>query len=172
MNYFFDCEFYEDGKIIDLISIGMVDEYGQTFYAISTEFDAVRAATNPWLVENVLSKLPARTEHDLIYMSREQIRDGILAFVEDDMHPKFWSYFADYDWICVCQLFGKMIDLPDHFPQFCLDMKQLQDELGVKRSELPKSNPALQHDALEDALWHKRVHDFLQTRKKTGEYRA
>ena len=37
--YFYDCEFIEDGRVIDLVSIGVVDENGREFYAISTEFD-------------------------------------------------------------------------------------------------------------------------------------
>ena len=40
--YFYDCEFIEDGRVIDLVSIGVVDEYGREFYAVSTEFDATR----------------------------------------------------------------------------------------------------------------------------------
>ena len=37
--YFYDCEFIEDGRSVDLVSIGVVDEYGREFYAVSTEFD-------------------------------------------------------------------------------------------------------------------------------------
>ena len=37
--YFYDCEFIEDGRTIELISIGVVAEDGREFYAVSTEFD-------------------------------------------------------------------------------------------------------------------------------------
>ena len=57
--YFYDCEFIEDGRIIDLVSIGVVDENGREFYAISTEFDD-RAAV-PWVRRNVLDRLPSPT---------------------------------------------------------------------------------------------------------------
>ena len=50
--YFYDCEFIEDGRTIDLVSIGVVDEHGREFYAVSTEFDD-RAAV-PWVRRNVL----------------------------------------------------------------------------------------------------------------------
>src|SRR3954452_23658432 len=36
--YFYDTEFIEDGTTIDLVSIGVVDETGREFYAVSTEF--------------------------------------------------------------------------------------------------------------------------------------
>ena len=43
VRYFYDCEFIEDGQTIDLVSIGVVDENGREFYAVSTEFDPSRA---------------------------------------------------------------------------------------------------------------------------------
>ena len=39
MRYFYDTEFIDNGRIIDLISIGVVAEDGREFYAVSTEFD-------------------------------------------------------------------------------------------------------------------------------------
>src|ERR1700761_9600825 len=56
--YFYDCEFIEDGRTVDLVSIGVVDEFGRDFYAVSTEFDDSRAV--PWVRRNVLDKLPSR----------------------------------------------------------------------------------------------------------------
>ncbi len=55
--YFYDCEFIEDGRTIDLVSIGVVDEHGREYYAVSTEFDGSRAL--PWVRRNVLDKLPS-----------------------------------------------------------------------------------------------------------------
>ena len=39
MRYFYDTEFIDNGRIIDLISIGVVADDGREFYAVSTEFD-------------------------------------------------------------------------------------------------------------------------------------
>ena len=39
VRFFYDCEFIEDGTTIELVSIGVVDEDGREFYAVSTEFD-------------------------------------------------------------------------------------------------------------------------------------
>ena len=57
MRFFYDCEFIEDGVTIDLVSIGVVDEEGREFYAVSTEFDPERAG--PWVRQNVLNQLPS-----------------------------------------------------------------------------------------------------------------
>jgi hypothetical protein len=42
--------------------------------------------------------------------------------------PEFYAYYADYDWVVFCSLFGRMIDLPPGFPMYCRDLKQLLDE--------------------------------------------
>jgi len=49
--YFYDTEFIEDGTTIELVSIGVVDEAGREFYAVSTQFDPSRAI--PWVRDNV-----------------------------------------------------------------------------------------------------------------------
>ena len=56
VRYFYDTEFIDNGRIIELISIGVVAEDGREYYAISTEFDPERAGR--WVRANVLPKLP------------------------------------------------------------------------------------------------------------------
>ena len=57
MRYFYDTEFIDDGRTIELISIGVVAEDGREYYAVSTEFDPDRAGS--WVRKNVLPKLPS-----------------------------------------------------------------------------------------------------------------
>jgi hypothetical protein len=42
--------------------------------------------------------------------------------------PEFYAYYADYDWVAFCSLFGSMIQLPKGFPMYCKDLKQTLDE--------------------------------------------
>lgn len=144
MQYFFDTEFIEDGKTIDLVSIGMVCSDGREYYAISTEFDSTKA--DGWVKRNVLDKLESDPHY---YKPRNQIRDEILDFVDEK--PEFWAYYADYDWVVFCQLFGRMIDLPKHFPMFCMDLKQLLFMLD--NPKVPKLDEDVAHNALTDAKW-------------------
>lgn len=58
MRFWFDTEFIEDGRTIDLVSIGMVSEDGRKFYAEPAECDLSRAS--PWVVTNVLPQLHGR----------------------------------------------------------------------------------------------------------------
>lgn len=142
MRIFFDTEFLEDGKTIDLISIGLVREDGKTLYCISSEFDETKA--NDWVKKNVLAKLENK-----LRMPRFAIAAAILDFVGEK--PEFWAYYSDYDWVALCQLYGTMMDLPKGWPMFCLDLKQLLFAQGNPR--VPKLAKEHSHDALGDALW-------------------
>jgi hypothetical protein len=163
MKYFLDTEFIEDGRTIDLISIGIAAEDGRTYYAISYEFDPSKAGD--WVRENVLRKLPCRLEVPGTkppaagpeWKSRREIRDDIRAFI-GDVAPEFWGYFADYDWVVFCWLFGRMEDLPEGFPMYCRDIKQVMESLGLEELPLPKEG---EHNALADAIWNKQAFDWL-----------
>lgn len=41
---------------------------------------------------------------------------------------EFYGYFCDYDWVVFCSLFGTMDKLPNGFPYYCHDLKQMLDE--------------------------------------------
>jgi len=145
--YFYDCEFIEDGRLIDLVSIGVVDEHGREFYAVSTQFDDSRAL--PWVRRNVLDKLPSPA--DKAWRSRERIRDDLYAFLTEPLGPgdeiELWAWFAAYDHVALAQLWGAMPALPREIPRFTKDLRQLWDDLG--RPALPTATG--RHDALVDA---------------------
>lgn len=148
MRFFFDWEFHEDGAVILPISLGMVSEDGRELY-IELQFD--EAVINPWVRENVLPHLSWDPKDRY---TREQTRDALLAFVGDlpeGQKHEFWAYFADYDWVCLAQLFGPMVDLPKHFPMFCMDIKQ--EHVRYPHVAKPKK-PANAHNALADAKWN------------------
>lgn len=144
MKYFLDTEFAESRDSIKLISLAIVAEDGRELYVTSRDF--TEADCNEWVRANVLPNLhppgcpcPGPIERDLI-------GDCVREFVGKDAEPEFWGYYADYDWVVFCWLFGAMIDLPKGWPMYCRDLKQLADSLGNPR--LPKSEL---HNALEDA---------------------
>lgn len=154
--YFYDCEFVEDGRIIDLVSIGVVDERGREFYAVSTEFDPSRAL--PWVRRNVLDRLPSPA--DPAWRSRAAIRDELYAFLVAPLPPdeemELWAWYAAYDHVALAQLWGAMPALPRQIPRFTKDLRQRWDDLG--RPPLPRAESP-RHDALVDARhnlarWH------------------
>lgn len=157
MRYYIDTEFIESGPYtpIELISIGMVCEDGREMYAISKEFNPLNASD--WVHHNVISQLEENIHRDTL----EDIGFKILDFVNPwDIKPEFWGYYADYDWVVFCQIFGTMMDLPKGFPMYCRDIKQLCDGLGNPKLPEQKSG---EHNALADARWNKVAHEFLIT---------
>jgi 3' exoribonuclease, RNase T-like len=163
MKYFLDTEFIEDGKTIDLISIGIACEDGREFYRCSTECGLTKA--DDWVRQNVLVHLPRYS--DAAWANRATIKAQLIEFIHDDMmygtNVQFWAYYADYDWIALCQLFGRMIDLPSRMPMYCNDIKQMYESLGGKEKvgHLKPPDPVDAHDALSDAKWNKQFYDAL-----------
>lgn len=118
-------------------------------------------------------------------------RRGGLDFTKHEATPEFYAYFADYDWVVFCWLFGKMMDLPNGFPMYCKDLKQILDDKvnllwhkNKQRSEFlnaeeryktfeyalsdfktrydyPIQDSSKSHNAIEDARWNKELFDFL-----------
>jgi hypothetical protein len=172
LKYWMDTEFIEDGKTIDLISIALVCEDGREFYAENLDCDLSKA--NDWVKENVIAHLwrtnkgeNRRTGNVFTRAggsgsleSHEAITRDVRIFCDPVQYgkPEFWGYYADYDWVVFCQLFGRMIDLPEGFPMYCRDIKQMCDDLG--NPELPKQDTT-EHHALADARWNKQAWEFL-----------
>lgn len=139
MKIYFDTEFIEDGRTIDLLSIGLVREDGANYYAEPAETDRSRASD--WVAENVLPHLAGPVK------PRATIAAEIVEFAGDK--PEFWAWYADYDWVALCQLFGTMMDLPDGWPMYCRDFKQVVDDCR----HYVEPQTGIEHNALADALW-------------------
>jgi hypothetical protein len=142
VKYWLDTEFIARPYTIDLISIGLVAEDGREFYAESSEVDWSKASL--WTLQNVRPQLDGKG------MARVDIGYAVREFTDGDEHPVFWGYFPAYDWVAFNWLFGHMDELPFHYPQLCLDIKQWAIELGDP--ELPQQAGA-RHHALLDARW-------------------
>jgi hypothetical protein len=107
--------------------------------------------------------------------------DEFYSAIRNDRYsitPEFYAYFADYDWVVFCWLFGKMNNLPKGFPQYCKDLKQSFDEKQAfisdvtrynpkyigslkKHVSCPIQDPSKSHNAIEDARWNKEFFNFL-----------
>lgn len=193
MKYFLDTEFIEGfhkplfGKrrhFIDLISIGIVCEDGREYYAISNEYNPKDA--DGWVIEHVIIPMYRQTVHGdarnhvnalnfhkSFGKSNKQIADEIRLFFgcyEDSLfwrappRIKMYAYYADYDWVLLCSLFGRMIDLPKGFPMYCCDLKQRFDEEFTEEIKKDQRYPAQkdEHNALADARWNKELHAFME----------
>jgi hypothetical protein len=201
---------------IELISIGITRDDGKAYYAICNEFDVNAAWDNDWLRENVLEDIHKDLYYKQVTKtisnkftkdrftillerfgkSKEQIADEIAEFtgceyendqlVCKDPNIEFYGYYADYDWVVFCWLFGRMIDLPKGYPMYCKDLKQYLDDYVSKlkmkyintnksmsfedklawvkqQSFYPKNKG--EHNALADARFNKRLWRHLKSLK-------
>lgn len=186
--YFLDTEFIEDGATIDLISIGIVSEDGRSLYLQNTECEYGKASDWVWrnvfpylshfnmagrrscsehresydsgLGTRITTSCGDSAENPCPWAERMEIKSQVLTFCDIEQYgePEFWGYYAAYDWVAFCQLFGSMVNLPKGFPMYCRDVKQLADQLGGIR--IPKP-PVTIHNALSDAGWTKFAYEFL-----------
>lgn len=203
---------------IDLISIGIVCEDGREYYAMNRDLNLKYAKKDKWLKENVLDKLPEKTplypphgspriyQESMRWLPLQQIKEEIIHFVGGipdwdesgdfirytNGEPEFYGYYSDYDWVAFCWIFGRMIDLPNGFPMYCVDLKQMLDDklskkyislnesLGVNSSldreltiseklryiktmdSYPKLSSKAEHNALYDAQFNRGLHEFIE----------
>jgi hypothetical protein len=145
---FFDTEFIDDGKTVDLVSIGLVRADGAEYYAEPAECD--RAKGCEWVQKNVISQLTGPVK------PRSTIADEIRHFCGEN--PEFWAYYAAYDWLALCQLYGRMLDTPFGWPHFVNDIQSLRYWKGGI-AKLPQVEA--EHHALHDARWNKQFFDHI-----------
>lgn len=189
MKLFYDCEFLEDGHTVELISIGMVAEDGRELYAVNEgiEQDPLysRICKHQWLMENVVPHLPLSTGStgtqkghgrlttsssycgffnlDMasnIVMPRRMIRNAVRNFIQATPDPELWAWYAAYDHVALCQLWGPMAHLPKGVPMFTCDLKQEAMRLG--NPEMPKQAEG-EHNALADARHNRVMSEFLDS---------
>lgn len=178
MRIFYDTEFLEDGRTIDLISIGMVADDGRELYLISRDAPLQRIAVHEWLMDNVVPSLPlALDECGLLSWNtlhpdwqRVTNRAGIARlvgeFIQATPEPELWAWYGAYDHVALAQLWGPMIQLPNDVPMWTNDLKQECVRLGDPR--MPKQDGGV-HNALADARHVKVMFDHLDGPADTNQ---
>lgn len=171
MRFYYDTEFVERGPQlpIQLISIGMIREDGQSLYLINADCLS-NVARHPWLSVNVFPHLPAKgavnailewdTEHEDFprVMTFDVIGPRVLEFLREVDDVELWGYYSAYDHVVLCQLFGAMSDLPAGIPMYTNDLMQEWARLGAPDIKAPQYD---QHHALADAVWNRDLHQRM-----------
>lgn len=168
---FYDTEFREDGHTIDLLSIGLVRETGEYYYAVVSDADWEAVRKDRWLLENVWPGMPVsglKTKHVTVGSKIEERIDyaGVLDTSSSLVKPKWvianevrdfltetpglelWAWYAAYDHVALAQLWGRMIGLPKGIPMWTNDLRQEAERLG--NPKLPEQEEGV-HNALADA---------------------
>ncbi len=181
MKYYYDFEFIERGHgyPIEPISVGMVNDLGEEYYAVYNDFNTFAVAKHDWLMNNVMTNIPHTTHLDwegvgygpvknLTLLpeanakSREQIAQELSEFIQvprkNFSENELFGWYSSYDHVCLATTFGTMMDLPKHVPMFTNDIKTLVKLAG--NPQMPRQPEGL-HNALEDAKWTKVRYDFI-----------
>lgn len=187
MRIWYDTEFLEDGRTIELISIGMIAEDGRELYVVNEEIDTGSLheliCQHQWLMENVVPSLPLHVDtrgqksHGRIstssryqgffnldmtsneVMPRRMIRNAVRDFILATPDPELWAWYGAYDHVALAQLWGRMIHLPKGVPMWTNDLKQECMRLG--NPDMPAQDEGL-HNALADARHNRVMHEFLE----------
>lgn len=177
----YDLEFLEDGRTIELISIGMVCDDGREYYAVNADMPVKRIRKHEWLMANVVPHLPHgngdRRSHlprrwlidyfDPLVKSRKTIAAEVAAFIQATPDVQLWANYGAYDHVALAQLWGRMIDLPEYVPMFTCDIQQERARLGIPWDALPKQEDG-EHNALADARHNQTVRRWLAEQEKAG----
>lgn len=182
MKIFFDTEFTGLRKDTTLISIGMVAENGETFYAELNDFD--KSQCDDWLIENVVSEL-LRDNHteewysgvadNQVYGNKKEVAYSLSDWLQQFDEVQFVSDVCHYDMVLLIDLFGSAFDLPKNVSAVCYDINQdIAKHYGISDreafdksreeivSELCKSEiDGVKHNALYDAMVIKAIYEEL-----------
>jgi hypothetical protein len=154
---FLDTEFTGLHQHTTLISLALVSETGEEFYAEFTDYD--RAQVTPWIEEHVLKNLPrfdgnvARRGPDLktllIKDTSAVVADRLTQWLQKLGPLEIWSDVLAYDWVLFCQLFGGAQALPSNISYIPLDISTAFRVMGLN-PDLPRIALALEGKSVEE----------------------
>ena len=167
--YFYDFEFEEDGTTIIPISLGMTSEDGRDLYLVNRgymqsyidlegyEWRGHPSVLTNWLCINVCDHI-SQEDINTYGVDYDDWGPIVLDFISDGgtyferKNVELWGYYVSYDHVALAQIFGPMIKLPQPIPMFSHDLKT-----EIIKDRKIDFKPEIEHHALYDAKWNKRV---------------
>ena len=175
MKVFFDTEFTGLHQNTTLISIGMVTENGEKFYAEFTDYD--KTQVDSWLKENVIDNLLLIPHGNNKYVADKfngievrgstiEIKVELEKWLSQFDKVEIWSDCLAYDWVLFCQIFGNAFSIPKNVYYIPFDICTLFKIKGIdpdiNREEFANMKDGSQkHNALWDAKVIKRCFELL-----------
>lgn len=134
MKIFFDTEFTGLHKDTTLISIGLIDKYGRTFYGEFSDYDESKC--DNWIRENVIKHLKWSKEgpvEDFVniydnaweaFGSKEYIKIVLTEWLSKYNNVELVSDCCHYDMVLFIDIFGDAWSIPDVVNPVCHDINQ------------------------------------------------
>jgi hypothetical protein len=175
MKVWFDTEFTGLHKNTTLISIGLVNEYDETFYAEFTDYD--ESQCDEWIQENVINHLQFRKmkaskwaetfyvdedRHTRVRGNKEYVKEQLEKWMNvNDGEIQLISDVCHYDMVLFIDIFGSAFDIPDNVCASCHDINQdialfygvsESKAFDISREEIVgREIPGEKHNSLYDA---------------------
>ena len=186
MKIFLDTKFTGLHQYTTLISIGIISEFGDTFYAEFSDYD--KNQVDNWIQENVINNLCLIGKYnDPTWFHLDNLDDNIHMSVSgnikyikmmldewfdvvldnnEENNIEIWSDCLSYDWVLFNQLYGNALNLPDfiyYIPfDICTFMKLAGVDPDISREEfIGNSVEGDKHNSLYDAKVIKACYDKL-----------
>jgi hypothetical protein len=169
MNIFFDTEFTGLHRNTTLISIGLITETGEGFYAEFNDYD--KHQINGWLQDNVIDNLILKddmlttNDNQTIYVKGDTnfIKNHLEKWLSKFDNIEMWGDVISYDWILFTNLFDNSI-LPNNIYYIPFDLSTLLKVKGVDPDISREEFVSLsgdKHNSLWDAIIIKKCYDKL-----------
>jgi len=166
---FFDTEFTGLHKDTTLISLGIISENDDKFYAEFNDYN--KSQVDDWIQKNVIDKLWWKNKQmkDLpeyyYYGSKKFVLEGLKKWLSKFGNEEilFVSDVCHYDFVLLIDLFGSALDLPKNICPACYDInndiidyfnKDAHKAFNANREKLADikiKSEVFKHNALWDA---------------------
>ncbi|MFB7359610.1 hypothetical protein [Streptomyces gardneri] len=160
-----------------LVSIGLTDDQGRSYYAVNQGMDTAAVLAVPWMVNNVWKFLP-RLQHschghpchghpsalDVAHQDvkpLETIRAEVARYFADTdaSETRLYAYYGGQDIGRLHMLWdNNWAVMPGYIPQWFTELQALIVDAG--NPQVPEQ-PAGAHHALADAEHNRRIHEHL-----------
>lgn len=178
---FLDTEFTGLTQDTTLISIALVADTGETFYAEATDFDTSKISE--WLQENVINQLflnesivSQNLSQFYFVGKRLEIAEALKKWLAQFESPYFntepflqiWADVPHYDWVLFCELFGGAFGIPQNIHYMPMDVATMlyfkNINLDTERESLANVSDLKglrKHNALYDTYLIKSIFENL-----------
>ena len=171
MKVFYDSEFTGLHQHSTLISIGLVAENNEQFYAEFADYDATQC--DEWIQDNVIKHTQwlingtilfngpltdNKEGYTSVYGNKKQIQEKLTEWLQQFETIEIWADCYAYDWVLFCELFGGARNIPQNIFYMPADISTLFQlkglDMDTDREAFCSLKPetSLKHNALYDAL--------------------
>ena len=170
---FFDAEFTGLHQGTTLISLALVAETNETFYAEFTDYDLFQV--DDWIRNNVIANLtgPEEVPEPSVSMvgDTNEVRCELIKWIQQFSKVEVWGDHLAWDWVLFCEIFGGAFFIPINVYYIPFDICTLFRMRGID-SDITREDfvgnaawlagEKVKHNSLWDALIIKACYEKLE----------